>query len=63
MKVLIRETGAVEELEDGFAVRLVEQGRAVLPPAPARRGKAKAEAENESLRTVPNDSSKKGRKG
>lgn len=42
MKVLIFKTGKVEEHEDSYAVRLIEQGKAV--PAPAEKdekGKAK----------------------
>lgn len=37
MKVMILATGKTEEYERCYAVRLIEQGRAVLPPAEAER--------------------------
>lgn len=43
MKVLILKTGKVEEYDTGYAVRLVEQGKAVPAPA-AREAKDKAKA-------------------
>ncbi len=41
MKVMMLNTGRIEDHNPEFAVRLVEQGRAVLPPA----GKAKPAAD------------------
>lgn len=35
MKVMILATGKTEEHERGYAARLIEQGRAVLPPVNA----------------------------
>lgn len=43
MKVKIIATGRVEAFDDGYAVRLMEQGKAL--PAPAEKPVARREAE------------------
>ena len=37
MKIMILATGKIEEREDSYAARLIEQGRAVLPPLATER--------------------------
>lgn len=39
MKVKILETGAVEDYNDSYACRLIEQGKAVPAPAPEKAEK------------------------
>lgn len=47
MRVILLETGKIEEFNDSYANRLVEQGKAVIAPAktesakPERKSKAK----------------------
>ena len=60
MKILILSTGKTEEYDDSFSARLIEQGRAVLPPpdpakpaagaknAPARKARKAEPAEPET---------------
>jgi len=45
MKVKILNTGKTEEYDDGYAMRLIEQGKAVPAPVPETKGKAEKKAD------------------